>query len=135
MKRTFPVGIGVALFVAGVLVAQLAPSNSNAQGPAKPKESAALALTESTSETMAYLKALQEGNIEQAKALMETHLDLHVVKLGESLAALPASERSPQSLNVIREFRDYRAKHPHPVHTDYLAKGIDNAYKLLDSAK
>jgi hypothetical protein len=137
MKPTFSLGIGLALFAAGAFVGQLAPTSSRAQAPSTPPRAdpaVALDLTQETSMTLGYLNALRRGNTAEAIALMENHLDMHIVKLGEVLSALPPTERNPQSLKVIQEFRDYREKNPHPSQNPYINNGLPKAYKLLDSS-
>jgi hypothetical protein len=135
MKRTYSLGIALALFGAGALVGQLATNDSRAQTTAKPQQedkALTLDLTQQTSMTLGYLNALRRGQTEEAIKLMENHLDAHVVKLGQNLSALPPAERNPQSLKVIQEFRDYRTKYPHPSTNPYINDGLAKAYKLLD---
>lgn len=135
MKRTMSLGMALAVFAAGALVGQLATSNSRAQASGKASESSQVVdLTQETSVTLGYLNALRKGQTTEAIALMENHLDSHIVKLGESLSAVPPAERNAQSLKVISEFRDYRAKYPHPVRSPAMSNGLEKAYKLVDTS-
>ncbi len=127
-------GMALVVFAAGALVGQLATTNSRAQASGKaPDPNLAINLTQQSSVTLGYLNALRKGQTDEAISLMETHLDTHIVQLGDVLSAMPAAERNPQSLKVISEFRDYRAKYPHPTHNPFISNGLPKAYKLLDS--
>ncbi len=135
MKKPLPFLFASTLFISGVLVGLVANSGSRAQERSTGQGSDAALLTSTlvadTSMNIACLQRLRQGERNVVISVLELRIDSDLVRLADRLSALPRSERDPQQLQVVKMFRDYRAKHPTTNSVAYVQEGITRAYGLL----
>ena len=138
MRKPLPFVFASTLLICGILVGLIANSGSHAQERSTVRGADALLLTSTlaaeTSTSIACLHRLRQGETNVVISVLELHIDSDLVMLADRLSALPSSERDPQHLQVIKMFRDYRAKYPRTNSVPYIQNGITRAYGLLADA-
>jgi hypothetical protein len=135
MKKPLPFLFASTLFICGILVGLIANSGTHAQERSTGQSADTLLLTSTlaadTSTSIACLHLLRQGETNVVISVLELHIDSDLVMLADRLSALPRSERDPQHLQIIKMFRDYRAKYPRTNSVAYIQEGITRAYGLL----
>ena len=80
---------------------------------------------------IAYLYRLQDGRTGVVMRVLELSMDSDLAMLGERLAALPADQRDPQQLQIIKMHKEYREKFPYSNSIPAVVEGVQKAYGLV----
>ncbi len=83
--------------------------------------------------TLLILQRLRDGNSREAIDLLESRLDGSLIALSASLNAMPRAKRPPQSLELLRQVRDYRERYPRHTENPDIDKQVAQVWNLLEN--